>query len=578
MPKMYPSLANNFKYHGEKLIFEQIQKCSYLENFSVFHSLSILSHNKKPEGEADFVFVGPQGIFVLEVKGSSKIVANSDGLWEYFDGNKSYKKESPFLQAKNNLYSITKNIENNLTILVGGKRGYGVAFPKLDFDRRSIEWEKEIIIDSSGIEDFNSGIIRLINHWRKQSNLSDWDILTKEEISRISDYLRGEFIILESTMSFCDRTIQIINSISEEQLKSLEYIVAFRSVFINGLPGTGKTLLAKKIARSRAAAGERVLFLCYNRMLATDLKLELGMREKNITVMTIDSLTNGILNANLTKEHIPADILERRTKLRDLLQNSTITIDEYDYLIIDESQDFLDLQMLGILDRLVKNGLEGGCYAIFYDDAVQDALYGGKELGDTINQLTKITGNRPIKLNRNFRNPEEIIIKTNLFTKLPVPQCAIPSSPENVTISYYHNLSDQVKKIYTHICYLTQNQKIPLNRIIILTFNKQTDPLVNALDKLLSENGLGKTVDLSFLYEEEGKKSFELSKKELPFCTVHAFKGLESDIVIVAGIESLEDRQKVLLYIGMTRARVSTILVCKDNLSNIIKKETDNGK
>jgi KaiC/GvpD/RAD55 family RecA-like ATPase len=47
----------------------------------------------------------------------------------------------------------------------------------------------------------------------------------------------------------------------------LEYLEEQNNAIINGLAGTGKTVMAIEKARRHAYKGEKVLFLCYNTKL-----------------------------------------------------------------------------------------------------------------------------------------------------------------------------------------------------------------------------------------------------------------------------------------------------------------------
>ena len=56
-----------------------------------------------------------------------------------------------------------------------------------------------------------------------------------------------------------------------EQKCILNYLTEQKTAVIQGVAGTGKTLIAMEKARRHADAGERVLFLCYNAQLKTYL-------------------------------------------------------------------------------------------------------------------------------------------------------------------------------------------------------------------------------------------------------------------------------------------------------------------
>lgn len=55
--------------------------------------------------------------------------------------------------------------------------------------------------------------------------------------------------------------------LTNEQTGLLDYISEQNCATIQGVAGTGKTLIAKEAARRFGAQGRKVLFLCFNRML-----------------------------------------------------------------------------------------------------------------------------------------------------------------------------------------------------------------------------------------------------------------------------------------------------------------------
>ena len=65
--------------------------------------------------------------------------------------------------------------------------------------------------------------------------------------------------------------IEQMNQLLREQYKLLDFLEDQDTAVINGAAGTGKTMLAIEKARRHSIEGEKVLFLCYNRMLCDKL-------------------------------------------------------------------------------------------------------------------------------------------------------------------------------------------------------------------------------------------------------------------------------------------------------------------
>ena len=69
------------------------------DRYVVMHSVGLARHARKRWAEADFVVIGPEGVFCLEVKGGR--VSRRDGMWSFVDRDdrETLKREGPFDQA-----------------------------------------------------------------------------------------------------------------------------------------------------------------------------------------------------------------------------------------------------------------------------------------------------------------------------------------------------------------------------------------------------------------------------------------------------------------------------------------------
>ena len=94
-----PEVAEDNPSSAEKRIFRKF-KDGLSGEWTVLHSLGLAYHKRKRWAEADFVLVGPRGVFVGEVKGG-RIVRNKRG-WIYINRNDERSKpkpEGPYEQA-----------------------------------------------------------------------------------------------------------------------------------------------------------------------------------------------------------------------------------------------------------------------------------------------------------------------------------------------------------------------------------------------------------------------------------------------------------------------------------------------
>lgn len=569
MPHMIPNQfwsENNL--YGEKQIFQLLSNSDNLGDYYIFHSLSIINHLHKREGEADFIILGPLGILDLEIKGAKKIV-RSNGCWEYVNSKNSYKSiESPFAQAKNNIYSITTYLKIKKSLDLTKLQGYGVIFPNCTFQEKSSEWVDSMILDENCLNDIENYLLDLYKYWRLKSNLGDNILLSKDTIEIIKNYMRGDFNALENVANFIKRTNQIIQDLTEEQYSVLEALKYNNRLLIKGLPGTGKTLLAIEQIHRASKKYNKVLFLCFNRLLKANIYSQVRSFSNNIEVFTIDSLLFNSIHKNIKKRFSSIELFKQY--VFENLEEIKKYLPIFDYVVIDEGQDILKDGYFEIINNIIKNNFISGCWSIFYDDEIQKMLYGSEELESILQRLQKMGS--IYNLNVNFRNPDRIINRLGAITKLPITSInKIPSDEHSIQLEYYNNELDIVNSISNRLRYFIVEQKVKPNSITIL-FLENNFGIIKMLyekTKLFIDN----YINLSEYTGNIEKEGGDLIVKErmIPFCTVHSFKGLENNIIIIPSITQISsDQTKLLLYIGLTRTKVRTIIYFHQSIKSLL--------
>ncbi len=105
-----------------------------------------------------------------------------------------------------------------------------------------------------------------------------------KSVSALVDFLRGDFEFCIKKGTEAKELQDEILRLTSEQIRCLESLRGNRRCFFSGAAGTGKTVLAVEFAKRNARNGDRVLFLCFNRLLAYKLNMELGEFSDRITV------------------------------------------------------------------------------------------------------------------------------------------------------------------------------------------------------------------------------------------------------------------------------------------------------
>ena len=108
---------NQKRLQGELSFWNLINNEPYFNDWTVIWGLGISEHQRKLDGQSDFVLIGPLGIAVIEIKGGDEHVFKPNGgfEWGYSNSNKALmtSKETPFQQANGNMQSIKAFLEKN---------------------------------------------------------------------------------------------------------------------------------------------------------------------------------------------------------------------------------------------------------------------------------------------------------------------------------------------------------------------------------------------------------------------------------------------------------------------------------
>src|SRR5262249_15953916 len=152
---------------------------------------------------------------------------------------------------------------------------------------------------------------------------------------------------------------------TQEQFEALDAMAANPRVLFEGPAGTGKTLLAIEAARRSAAEGRRVLFVCFNRLLAKKLLAECSSLEL-VKTRTLHRQMLDVIDREApvaeTSDSFWANELPEQAVAHLLASTDTKAFDE---IIIDEAQDILRDQYLDFLDLSVSGGLAAGRWRFF---------------------------------------------------------------------------------------------------------------------------------------------------------------------------------------------------------------------
>lgn len=542
MVRMLPDLlAAEIKSQAEANLFHEFRDTQTEERYIILHSLGLSEHVHNIFGEIDFVIICSSGVLCVEVKGGE--VSCNNGVWEFVNryGKKEQKTEGPFQQVQGNMQSLRTYLIKRLgkwDPLVSCQYASCVIMPDCRFTYQGIEIMSEILFDKTNYHGLDETVLLSFAYWKGklQSQYGfEGTGLSDEEMDRLTNLLRGDFHFVPSMKDTIDATSKALCALTDEQYSVLESLADNERTLVSGMAGTGKTWLGMEQARRIYWAGQRVLYVCFNKSISEYVTYQLKKEGLNIDVSTLHSIM-------LQGKQVETDTREFFEQILPACFLKSDVGYEYDYLIVDEGQDLFRTAYLPCLGKLLKGGLKDGRWLIFYDQ--NQNLYNSNDQFDSSLAQLKKCGAASYKLSVNCRNTKQIADANTLMTG--VANIGRPKV-NGLKVQYlpYSDKSEEHKMLDALLLTL-KNDGICGGDLIILSKYSIANP-----NNCLYKNPVTKAAGSMKI---EGQM-WRAKKNEVRFSTISGFKGLEAKAVILIDVDSFSDHQiRLLNYVAVSRA------------------------
>ncbi len=516
--RMVPNGPYRTRSEAEKRIFGRLRS-ALDDRHAAYHSLKPTRHPYKRFPEIDFVVCGPDGLYVLEVKGGR--VSCQDGVWQYEDryGRCSESQEGPFRQAETALRGLMEDLRANLPVGIPDRitSGYGVVFPDCGFPNEGAEWDRAMVADARASRDLESWLRRLFVYWRGRSG-RDFS-LDGLALRTLQEYLRPEFDnpSIEAEVRLFDQVENVrrrVERFTDDQMRMADVAEANPRVLCMGGAGTGKTFLAERLARRWAGAGAQVAVVCRSPWLRHFLASRLPA--PGLTVSLIDGVRLDRRRAGLAR---------------------------FDALIVDEGQDLFEMRCLETLDSVLAGGLEAGRWCWFHDLNNQSLTRRfEREAKEYLESLDPVR--MPLRIN--CRNTRAILewIQEELDADLGVR--GVGAGPA-VRCQTAANPRDSAERADREIFELVDVGGLAPGSVTILSPHDLADSSI-----------AGMPADAA----SRVRRLDEYSMRHVPgdsvgFARIDEFKGLENEAVVVVDLPAPNraDENEAAHYVAMSRAR-----------------------
>lgn len=503
------------------------------------------------EGETDFVIILPShGMLILEVKGGEITYDEDSRDWSRVLGNGRLKSiQDPFEQANRNTHYLENAIKrrgyqgaNSLPFTYG----YAVVFPDCEYKGPTpVGAEPAIIFSASDLPYLDRRITSALNQWSRRDNPRS---LSSDDVKKITKAISPGFNLLPVLFRKLEEQEEKLFRLTNEQQNLLNFLGQKQRACIEGVAGSGKTMLAQAQAEKFADAGKTVLFICYNKNLAKWISDSIADEYKSlITVKHFHGLcADWIRKAGMSFTPPRQGANEFwQDEAADLLMDAIDMVPEkYDAVIVDEGQDFYPNWWVP-LEMINCAGDEGAMY-IFYDP--RQNLYVDQKgslpaMGEAYNLPT------------NCRNTRAIAGKCSEILNVDIPtreEAPLGEKPTVLTLGLNYDVKKRVER---YINEWVKDGNLKPSQIAILSPNKKERSSISDLN---AAQGIKITEDIDAWREDKG----------VLFSTVKSFKGLEADAVLLIDIPEEEDTsffKQSDYYVACSRAKHLLVVIHKEN-------------
>ncbi len=544
---MYPLKEELFEIpYSEMQVYDALSELS--DTFYVFHSVRWIKKTKKWPStwkENDFLILNKKiGGLVVEVKGGD--IEYNNGMFYQINTQSNevteldpVKKKDPLSQAIDGAYHY-RGILGSVREKTNTKLALDDRFPievAVWFSSCEINEEKmkkfplayrEIVpavLDFNDLKRPSEAIRKVYDFYDSYSKVD----ISDEEFNEIIEAIASDFELITAPSVQKAKLDKAFLKLTNEQMGLLDYISEQDKATIQGVAGTGKTLIAKEAARRFGMEDRKVLFLCYNRFLYLDLLKRYPY--SNVKYLNIHSFINEYGNYD------GKDLSQVDSRVEALYDIDFSELG-FDDIIIDEGQDLDNMEVLYFKDCVPE-----GHFFVFYDknqavinDVVPDWISGSE---------------CRLVLTRNCRNTYEIALTAYNVIDVELNQKMQMLNGAQTTISYIKG--DPTSRLTKIIQMLTGDKYgYEYSEITILSLKTENTSVFKDVKKVAGIPITNEKTNSSVL-----------------FTTAKKFKGLESRAVIIVDIDEEcfgNDRKKRDFYVACSRAtQYLTLIVNGDD-------------
>ncbi len=563
--------------NAERMVFEEIAR-QFDDQWDGYYSVWFRDTAPGEHAEADFALVGPEGVLLIEVKGG-EVERLADGQWRFTNRFGEVVKvtgRGPFNQVRDAWYAMKSHVRATCgdEFVDECIWGYAVVTPECQIRMAGPDPSapQALWLDSVGFPEQLRGFVdSVICYWRA-------DIERRSRSGhRPRNLTLAERLRLQRALTPVVRCVvgagveareigRTMRRLTTEQCSILDHLQLDPRLVIQGGAGTGKTLVALEQARREVAASRRVLYVCFNRLLADHVSR--GPHTRSMTIGTYHQFVMRLLrDAGITVE-LPSSWPEFNAATPDLVLEALERLGErfvsWDYLVVDEAQDLMTEGFFSVLELVLRGGLSGGRWLMCLD--TEQAIFSSQFDQAYYERFLGHAGARRGQLSINCRNTKQIAAYGHAIGAVPHRSCA-PIIGRMPNIDYYTNHADLRRKVRSTVNRLVAEFRaamIPESHITVLIGKREPYEalVINELRGCIAQPQLLRADEIP-------------DPRRIQVSTIQAYKGLEADAVVLLGIDNLAEQwQRKLFYVASTRARAVLEILLPETEQGAVGQES----
>lgn len=502
---------------AELWLFNKLRELD--DRYYVLHSVGLIRHSNKNWSEIDFVIIGPEGVFFIEVKGG--IVGREQGVWQVVgaDEKKSALGRGPFFQAGGAEAAARKFLESKLNWLKDYTTGFCVFTPDCRINVDDLGITKAVHFDTDDTSRNASEYIDVLQkYWADKTGRNE--TLSHEQIEIIIPFLCSEIPMSKGSPKVIDSIKMQVSVLGDKQKEVLDLINHSKQIIFEGGAASGLLALAEAEVVRILRKNLRILLLSESDEVSQYFSDKIS-KGRDFEIRTLESL------ATQSREEVP-----------------------YDVLIIFEGTEVFSPNNSQFLDSFLRQGVLDGKWRIFIDP-VRKEFQG---LSDSIERIKEALKPAIVVLQDNFLTTGANLALTQSLVGIDSLKSSIDGPTSD--LEFFSDSDEAVRKVLKRLEQLV-NRGYSEDEIVVLTNKALRNSCLSSISDLFED----------FWAPTEGRKT----DKRWRHSEISNIQLFSIRCVIVVDFEFSENNlDKEMIYLACTRAQVYLSLYFREEFRSSI--------